>query len=141
MFCTLINFMKLAQHRCALKTLTLGAQTLQDCLHRCCKSKGFPDVPSFLTTILSTVQYIHWECDVSWSSRFIVHLLGCHLLHVPVVQPTCPSCIWEYTPITFMQQIGHLELFAQLVHKSQTEIWDPFPTDIPALGPNYAQKK
>lgn len=136
MFCTLINF--IAQHRYTLKTLTFGAQILQDCLHRCCKSKGFPDVPSFLTMILSTVQYIHWECDVSWSSRFILHLLGCQFLRVHVIQPVHPNCIWEYNPITFMQQVGDLELFAQLVHKSQTEIQDPFPTDIPPLDPNCA---
>lgn len=62
---TLINILKLAQYRCTLKAPIFSKQTLQDCTHRCCKTKGLTDVPSFLPIHLSTVQHLHRECAAS----------------------------------------------------------------------------
>lgn len=35
----------------------------------------------------------------SGSSWLVVHLLGFQLQHVPVIQPTCPKCIWKNNSI------------------------------------------
>lgn len=139
--------MKLAPYGCTLKAPILSKQMLQDCTHRCCKTKGFTDVPRFLPIHLSTMQHIHRECVASQKLNslnthcavsFLLCLMAKNTRSRKSTGVQSPHIHLSRTldPTNFLQSLTDEKVLDENIRP-----FSAYYTDIPPLDPKYYWKK